>query len=57
MQTPKIMTLLSDFGRVDPYVGVMKGAIARINPNLTVIDLTHDLPPPESSGGAVLSAE
>ncbi|MDI9641876.1 SAM-dependent chlorinase/fluorinase [Geitlerinema splendidum] len=45
MKTPKIMTLLSDFGRVDPYVGVMKGAIARINPNLTVIDLTHDLPP------------
>ncbi|NES94314.1 MAG: SAM-dependent chlorinase/fluorinase [Desertifilum sp. SIO1I2] len=45
MKTPKIMTLLSDFGTTDPYVGVMKGAIARINPSVTVIDLTHDLPP------------
>ncbi len=40
-----IVTLLTDFGRQDVYVGVMKGAIATINPNLQVIDLTHDIPP------------
>ncbi|MDZ8052878.1 MAG: S-adenosyl-l-methionine hydroxide adenosyltransferase family protein [Aulosira sp. ZfuVER01] len=40
-----ILTLMSDFGDRDVYVGVMKGAIAQINPKLTVIDLTHQIPP------------
>ncbi len=40
-----LLTLLSDFGLRDAYVGVMKGTIAQINPNLTVIDLTHQIPP------------
>lgn len=40
-----ILTLLTDFGTHDIYVGVMKGAIAQINPTLTLIDLTHDIPP------------
>lgn len=41
----KIITLLTDFGLKDVYVGAMKGAIAVINPALTVIDLTHQIPP------------
>lgn len=40
-----VLTLLSDFGWQDTYVGVMKGAIAQVNPQLTVIDLTHQIPP------------
>jgi S-adenosylmethionine hydrolase len=40
-----ILTLLTDFGLSDSYVGVMKGAIATINPQLHVIDLTHHIPP------------
>lgn len=40
-----ILTLLSDFGLSDVYVAVMKGAIAQVNPTLTVIDLTHQVPP------------
>ncbi len=40
-----ILTLLSDFGLTDVYVGVMKGVIAQINPSLTVVDLTHLIPP------------
>ncbi|OUL35076.1 hypothetical protein BV372_12010 [Nostoc sp. T09] len=40
-----ILTLLSDFGDRDVYVGVMKGVIAQINPKLTVVDLTHQIPP------------
>lgn len=40
-----MITLLTDFGLTDVYVGVMKGTIAQINPNLTVIDLTHEIPP------------
>jgi len=45
MTTDSLLTLLSDFGWNDVYVGVMKGVIARINPALTVIDLTHDISP------------
>jgi S-adenosyl-L-methionine hydrolase (adenosine-forming) len=41
----RLMTFLSDFGDRDIYVGVMKGVIAQINPRLTVIDLTHQIPP------------
>lgn len=45
MSNQKIITLLTDFGLKDFYVGVMKGVIARINPNLKVIDITHEIPP------------
>ena len=29
---PRIITLLTDFGNQDAYVGIMKGVIAGINP-------------------------
>ncbi len=40
-----IVTLLTDFGLSDVYVGVMKGAIAQINPRIQIIDLTHQISP------------
>jgi len=39
-----VITLLSDFGSQDVYVGVMKGVIARIDADLQVIDLSHQIP-------------
>lgn len=45
MASYPLLTLLSDFGWNDVYVGVMKGVIAQVNPDLRVIDLTHDIPP------------
>lgn len=45
MTTYPLLTLLSDFGWNDVYAGVMKGVIAQINPALTVVDLTHEIPP------------
>ena len=45
MNSNRILTLTSDFGFSDVYVGVMKGAIAQVNPSLTVIDITHEIPP------------
>lgn len=45
MSKDRILALLTDFGLQDVYVGVMKGAIAKINPQLQVIDLTHEIPP------------
>lgn len=46
-----MLTLLSDFGLHDVYVGVMKGVIARINPSLVVVDLTHYIPPQNIAAG------
>jgi len=43
--TASVVTLLSDFGDRDIYVGVMKGVIAQINARLRVIDLTHQILP------------
>jgi S-adenosyl-L-methionine hydrolase (adenosine-forming) len=40
-----LITLLTDFGTQDIYVGVMKGTIARIAPQTHIIDLTHEIPP------------
>jgi S-adenosylmethionine hydrolase len=48
----QILTLLSDFGFRDVYVGVLKGVIAQINPSLTVIDLTHQVPPQDVAAGS-----
>lgn len=45
MENQPLLTLLSDFGLNDVYVGVMKGVIAQVNPMLKVIDLTHQIEP------------
>lgn len=47
----RIITLLTDFGLSDVYVGVLKGAIAQINPQLTIIDLTHQISPQNIAAG------
>ena len=39
------ITLTTDFGHQDSYVGLMKGVIASINPQAQVIDLSHGVPP------------
>lgn len=40
-----LITLLTDFGLTDSYVGVLKGVIAQIAPEAKVIDLTHEIAP------------
>lgn len=39
------ITLTTDFGLADPFVGVMKGVILGIAPEATLVDVTHDVPP------------
>lgn len=39
-----IITLTTDFGTRDGYVGAMKGVIARLAPEATVVDIAHDIP-------------
>jgi hypothetical protein len=45
MAKRQLVTLLTDFGTADGYVGAMKGVILRNAPSATVVDLAHDLPP------------
>jgi len=53
MQAPcGLVTLLTDFGLSDPFVGVMKGALFREAPELRVIDLTHGIGPGAVAEGA-----
>jgi S-adenosylmethionine hydrolase len=39
-----IVTLLTDFGTTDGYVGEMKGVLLSEVPDATVIDITHEIP-------------
>ncbi|MBI5026480.1 MAG: SAM-dependent chlorinase/fluorinase, partial [Nitrospirae bacterium] len=39
------ITLTTDFGLKDPFAGIMKGVILKINPEVRVIDITHNVSP------------
>jgi S-adenosylmethionine hydrolase len=38
-----IITLTTDFGLKDPFVGMMKGVILGINPKVKIVDITHNI--------------
>ena len=40
-ELPRLVTLLTDFGATDPFVGIMKGVMLREEPRLRIIDVTH----------------
>jgi S-adenosylmethionine hydrolase len=50
--TTKTITLLTDFGLQDGYVGVMKGVILGIAPGAVLVDLSHLVPPQDVAQGA-----
>ena len=44
MEGPRpVIALITDFGSQDWYVSQMKGAILQVNPNVRIVDLSHDL--------------
>ena len=47
-----IITLTTDFGTRDGYVGAMKGVIARLAPGVTILDIGHDIPRHDIAHGA-----
>lgn len=47
-----IITLLTDFGYKDNFVGVVKGVILGINPRVHVVDLCHEVEPQDITGAA-----
>jgi S-adenosylmethionine hydrolase len=40
-----IITLITDFGVDDEYVGLMKGVILSIAPSINLVDITHHIEP------------
>ncbi|MFO0555925.1 MAG: SAM-dependent chlorinase/fluorinase [Polyangiaceae bacterium] len=46
------ITLTTDFGLRDGFVGAMKGVLAELAPSASVIDLAHDLPRGDIAHGA-----
>jgi len=51
-----IITLLTDFGTVDGYVGEMKGVLLSAAPDAEIVDITHDIPPQDVERGRLTLA-
>jgi hypothetical protein len=49
-----VITLLTDFGSRDAFVGVMKGVMLGINPSASFVDLSHEVPPQDIPAGALI---
>ncbi len=52
----KLITLTTDFGSLDGYSGIVKGVILGICENVSIVDLSHDLPPWNISAAAWIVA-
>jgi S-adenosylmethionine hydrolase len=51
---PRIISLLTDFGTQDGFVGIMKGVILGINPSAILVDLSHEVAPQDILTGALI---
>jgi S-adenosylmethionine hydrolase len=49
-----VVSLLTDFGTQDTYVGQVKATILSIAPSVSLVDLTHAVPPQDIQAGAFL---
>ena len=48
-----IITLTTDYGTNDHLVGTLKGVILKINPDVTIVDITHNVTPFDLLDGAL----
>jgi S-adenosyl-L-methionine hydrolase (adenosine-forming) len=48
-----VVALLSDFGTTDHYAGTMKAVVLGVCPEVTLVDIGHDLPPHDVLAGAL----
>ncbi len=51
-----VITMLTDFGSRDAYVGVMKGVILGIDPGARLVDLTHEVQPGDIAAAGFILA-
>lgn len=52
MKSAPVITLLTDFGTADYFVAAVKGVILTISPHVSIVDITHELPPQDIEPGA-----
>jgi S-adenosylmethionine hydrolase len=50
------LTFVSDYGRVDEFVGVVHSVVRAISPDIAVVDLTHDIAPHDTRAAGLLLA-
>ncbi len=50
--SPPVITLLTDFGLADHFVGAMKGVILSANPHARLVDISHEIPPQDVEAAA-----
>src|SRR5215210_5046129 len=50
------ISFLSDYGTTDEFVGVVKSVVRTIAPHVTVVDLTHEVPPHDVRAGGLALA-
>ena len=55
MRAP-VITLLTDFGTADGYVGEIKGTLLSRVPNVRIVDITHEIPPQDVEAGRLALA-
>jgi S-adenosylmethionine hydrolase len=53
----RLVTLLTDFGTRDGYVGAVKGVLLARCPGATLVDVTHEIPPGDVAAGAFVLAQ
>ncbi len=49
-----VITLLTDFGLSDPYIGIMKGVILSFAPQASIVDISHYIDPQDVQAAAYL---
>ncbi len=54
MQPSGIITLTTDFGQTDSYVGIMKGVILGIARSAQIVDMTHNITPQDTHQAAYM---
>jgi S-adenosylmethionine hydrolase len=52
-EAPRFVSFLSDYGHADEFVGVCKAVMLGLAPGLTIVDVTHDVPPHDIRAGAL----
>jgi S-adenosylmethionine hydrolase len=52
--SPRIITLLTDFGTEDYFVGAIKGVILTRSPGAVIVDITHAIPPQDVRAGTFM---
>ena len=53
-ERPPVITITTDFGQYDGYVGTMKGVIYTLLPDAQVVDISHEIAPQQIHEGAFI---